>query len=534
MKTGGSRPKRRLLSPLTRRILAINLVAPALLVAGLLYVDEYRDALVEAQVDALFAQGELMAGALGEAAIAPADGPPELYAELARGIVRRLGSTSGTRVRLYDAEGYMVADSQMLEAAGREVLILPLPAPEQPPTLGQRIWHGIDDLMDRIQGARGTARYRERRDADSETREVATALTGEPAALVSEGRDGQLRITIALPVTGLRTVVGALALSVDSTLIDARVREERLGILRLLALALIVTVVLSLYLAGTIARPIRRLALAAQRVRGSGRQRAQIPVFPRRSDEISELADALRAMTEALYGRIDAIAAFAADVAHELKNPLTSIRSALETLERTTDPERRARLMDIVQHDIRRMDRLISDISDSSRLDAELARAEARPIDLAAFMDAMVAAYREVAGEGAPAIELSFANLPLRANAIETRLGQVLRNLLDNAMSFSPPGGMVRVRARRDGGQIVITVDDEGPGIPPDKLEAVFDRFYSERPKGEAFGRHSGLGLSIARQIVTALGGTLNAANRTDDGGKVLGARFAATLPALD
>jgi two-component system sensor histidine kinase ChvG len=531
--TAAYRRGRRLVSPLTRRILAINLLAPVLLVVGLLYTDQYRDALVEAQIDALFAQGELMAGALGEAALTPVDSPPELGAELSRQIIRRLAATSGTRVRLFDPEGQMLADSAVLFEAGRDVQLLPL---EPPPSPGMvdRVQGWLEGMVALVRPHRDLPPYRESFGGSAEDYpEVIDALTGEPASELRALPDGAVVVSVAVPVQGLRTVVGALLLSVDSTGLDGRVRDERLTILKLFALVLVVTVLLSLYLGGTIGRPVRRLAAAANMVRSGGNRRVSIPDFGGRRDEIGELARALGDMTDSMYRRLDAIESFAADVAHELKNPLTSIRSAIETLERTQDASRRARLLAIVQDDIARMDRLISDISDASRLDAELSRAELAPIDLSALLTALVGAYRDVHELPDGRLVLQLPENPVRVAGIETRLGQVLRNLLDNALSFSPPGTAITVSLRRDGAQAVLAVEDRGPGIPQDRLESVFDRFYSERPKGEAFGKHSGLGLSISRQIVQAFGGVIAAANVTGPAGEPLGARFTVSLPAL-
>ncbi|MEO0035922.1 MAG: hypothetical protein RLZZ501_1945, partial [Pseudomonadota bacterium] len=292
-------------------------------------------------------------------------------------------------------------------------------------------------------------------------------------------------------------------------------------------LSLALTVGLSLYLAGTIARPVRRLALAAERVRHGQGRAALIPDLSRRGDEIGELSVALKEMTEALWRRMDAIEAFAADVAHEIKNPLTSLRSAVETAARIEDPDRRRRLMAIIQDDVGRLDRLISDISDASRIDAEMSRAEAGAVAVAAMLDTLFEVYRVTRAESGPTFTLDRpANDPLTVWGIESRLVQVLRNLITNAMSFSPPGGVIRLVACRGGGWVRVTIEDQGPGIPPNKLDAIFDRFYSERPEGEKFGTHSGLGLSISRQIVEAHGGRIRAENRAEGG-----ARFIVELP---
>ncbi len=324
--------------------------------------------------------------------------------------------------------------------------------------------------------------------------------------------------------------------------------------------------VLSLSLANTIAEPVRKLAEAAERVRRGIKSRQQIPDFTNRSDEIGHLSGALRDMTQALYNRIDAIESFAADVAHELKNPLTSLRSAVETLPRVKSGPSRDRLLAIMQHDVRRLDRLISDISDASRLDAELARGDAGPVDMAALLRAVVAMAADSPRGDRAALRLTIEEAAPKAKAsayvvfgYDSRLAQVITNLIDNACSFSRPGGEVRIalsRARGEatpegepaGDQVVVTVDDDGPGIPPHALERIFERFYTDRPE-QGFGQNSGLGLSISRQIVQAHGGRIWASNRPasaetaattadeDEAGVVrhgAGARFVICLPAIE
>jgi two-component system sensor histidine kinase ChvG len=336
--------------------------------------------------------------------------------------------------------------------------------------------------------------------------------------------------------------------------------------LRFFLVLAVVMLVLSLSLANTIAEPVRRLADAAERVRRGIRSRQQIPDFTARSDEIGHLSRALRDMTQALYNRLDAIESFAADVAHELKNPLTSLRSALETLPKVNRDHSRDRLIAIMQHDVRRLDRLISDISDASRLDAELARGEAGPVDVAALLGAVVSMAQD-SSRGGARVELSIpvrrgknASVDYFVLGHDSRLAQVVTNLIDNACSFSEPGGIVRVALERtsarkepEGKQfvhnVVVTVDDDGPGIPPHALERIFERFYTDRPS-QGFGQNSGLGLSISRQIVEAHGGRIWACNRQAELARVpveppehsdsdetvrhgAGARFVVELPAF-
>jgi two-component system sensor histidine kinase ChvG len=321
--------------------------------------------------------------------------------------------------------------------------------------------------------------------------------------------------------------------SQDAMGIEFAIRDLRLKVLAIFALALVVTTLLSFYLAGTITHPIHRLAAAAERVRrGHGRESQQIPNFASRGDEIGDLSGALREMTDALHERMDATERFAADVSHEIKNPLTSLRSAVETAARLKDPEQQKQLMGIVLEDVQRLDRLITDISNASRLDSELSREELGPVDIGRMLMALVDVHAVTSEKEGPAITLDLSERDgLEIVGSESRLVQVFRNLLGNAVSFSPAGGTITVTVSETDRVITIAVEDEGPGIPESKLEAIFDRFYTERPEGEKFGTHSGLGLSISKQIVEAHHGAITAENRGQDSKTGSGARFMVTLP---
>ena len=343
-----------------------------------------------------------------------------------------------------------------------------------------------------------------------------------------------------MPVQRSLAVRGALLLSTQGGDIDHMVEAERLAVVKVFVVAAGVMVVLSVLLAGTIAGPVRRLAAGAESVRRRIRSRVEIPDFTNRRDEIGHLSGALRDMTGALYSRIEAIESFAADVAHELKNPLTSLRSAVETLPLAKTEQSRARLLAVIEHDVRRLDRLISDVSDASRLDAELQRQEAAPVDLVRLLTTVLTIANEIRRENNVKVTLAFEGGGPRAFLVpghDSRLGQVLNNLIDNARSFSAEAGNVRVICRRLRDQVEIVVDDDGPGIRPDALEKIFDRFYTDRPE-QGFGQNSGLGLSISRQIVEAHGGRIRAENRVgispeaSSEPKVLGARFVVRLPA--
>ena len=532
---GKNRP-RRLLSPLTRRILAVNVLALALLGGGLLYLGQYRDNLIDAELKALGVQAEMFAAALGEGAVV-ADSPSgqRLASEIADQIVRRLVETTGTRARLFRNNGTLVADSRRLMGPGGIVHIEELPPPGDNGGIFPAALEIYDRLARRLTRQEALPLYKEKlRQHARDYPEVTSALSGYSSHAVRSAGGDSMILSVAVAVTRYKQVLGALMLTRGSHTIDNALLEVRLDILKIFAGVLAVTILLSVYLASTIVRPIRRLAEAAERVRRDHGRHQVIPDFAGRNDEIGDLAESLSEMTEALWRRMDEIENFAADVSHEIKNPLTSLRSAVETAARLKDPEQQRKLMTIIQDDVGRLDRLISDISDASRLDAELSRAETGPVDVGAMLATLADIHRTAAGDGLRIhFEITATNDgPLMVDGIEGRLGQLFRNLFDNAISFSPKDGTIRITASLDDGWIRIDLDDDGPGLPAGKEEAIFERFYTQRRESEKFGTHSGLGLSISKQIVDAHGGQLSAANRTRPDGSVLGARFTVRLPA--
>ena len=520
--------RRRRFSTLTLRVLAPNVLALGVLVGGIFYLDQYRDGLIDAKIAAMQSQAEVIAGALGESALVGPEDRRRLERNTAARIVRRLVVPTNTRARLYLPNGGLLADSRELVAAGRQVHLRYLP-PADPSDRALAFFNKVYDwLLPRLPSGPAFPPYRERLgSALDDYPELGVAMGGEVGGAIHTFKEDTLILTVAVPVQQLRRVVGALLLSADSADIEEGVRNARFAILQASALALSVTVLMSFFLAGTIAGPVRRLAAAADRVRRWRGRRAEIPDLSHRRDEIGDLSVALHEMTEALYGRLDAIEVFAADVAHEIKNPLTSMRSALETINRTNEPGQKSRLMAVIAQDIRRMDRLISDISNASRIDAEMAREETESVDLAALLQTLIA-MRQL-DDGAPDPKFSLQldpGEPILINGLPSRLGQVVDNLVGNALSFSPRNGKIKLSLERRDGMALLVVEDDGPGIPPGREEAIFQRFYSQRPAGEAFGEHSGLGLSICRQIIEAHGGTIGAQNRINGG-----ARFTVRLP---
>ena len=552
-------------SSLTRRIVSLNVAGLLALSISIIFLSQFRAGLIDARVQSLLVQGQIIAGAIAASATVETDssitidpdklldlqpgesyGPSEeaLYGinfpinpERVAPVLRRLVSPTKTRARIYDRDGVLLVDSRNLFGRG-DVLRFDLPPPNaEKPGLFERVfiavrrWLGRGDLpLYRELGAGNGRGYPE----------VARALNGQNASMVRINDRGDVIVSVAVPVQRFRAVRGALMLSTQGADIDDMVEAERLAILKVFLVAAAVTVVLSILLAGTIAEPVRRLADAAESVRRRIRSRVEIPDFTRRRDEIGHLSGTLRDMTNALYSRIEAIESFAADVSHELKNPLTSLRSAVETLPVAKSDESRARLLAIIQHDVKRLDRLISDISDASRLDAELQRQETAPVDLAKLLSTLVAVANEVKRDDGVKVTLRFEGGGMRsfqAPGHDSRLGQVVDNLIENARSFSPPGGTVRITSRRHKSSIEICVDDDGPGVQPDALEKVFERFYTDRPH-QGFGQNSGLGLSISKQIVEAHGGAIWVENRIGTPGAdgtptVRGARFIVRLPAM-
>jgi len=551
-------------SSLTRRIVVLNLTGLVALSIGIIVLSQFRAGLIDARIQSLLVQGQIIAGAIASSATVETDssitldpdkllnlhpgesyGPNEdaLYGldfpinpERVGPILRRLVTPTKTRARIYDRDGFLLIDSRNLFGRG-DILRYDLPPPsaEKPGFLERafialRMWLGRGDLpVYHELGAEEGKGYSE----------VTRALDGHNASMVRINERGDVIVSVAVPVQRFRAVRGALMLSTQGADIDDMVEAERLAILKVFLIAAAVMVVLSILLAGTIAEPVRRLADAAEAVRRRIRARVEIPDFTTRRDEIGHLSGTLRGMTDALYSRIEAIESFAADVAHELKNPLTSLRSAVETLPLAKSDESRARLLTVIQHDVRRLDRLISDISDASRLDAELQRQVAAPVDCAKLLTTLVAVANEVKREDCVKVTLRFEGGGAHSFQVpghDSRLGQIIDNLIENARSFSPAGGTVRVNCRRLRHFIEIFVDDDGPGVRPEVREKIFERFYTDRPH-QGFGQNSGLGLSISKQIVEAHGGAIWVENRTgaasaDGGPCILGARFIVRLPA--
>lgn len=552
---------------LTARIVLLNLLGLIILVAGILYFNQFRQGLIDARVQSLTTQAQIIAAAVSgsatvdtgsividpdsladtsEEALIETEQPDSLDfpidPETAGPVLKRLLANTTVRARIIDKDGNLIVDSRFLSPRGDVVQT------ELPPLDGEGGGFSPKAFWQRVTAALFSYDYPWQPDYGfdngKEFPEVAAALNGAKVSLVRLNDRSQIVVLVAVPVQRYRAVLGALVLSTSGGEIDDVLRAERQVVLMTFGFVALVTILLSILLASTIALPLRRLAAAAERVRRGINKRVEIPDFSARGDEIGDLSGAIRDMTNALYSRIAAIEAFAADVSHELKNPLTSLRSAVETLAYAKTDEQRTRLVDIVKHDVKRLDRLITDISDASRLDAELARGEAQALDLSQLLETIVSYSNDTRKDHQAEVELEVAKPPQgmdRTQAYtvmghDSRLGQVVRNLVDNARSFTKPGSKISIRIKRTGPDVEFRVEDCGPGISPDNLERIFERFYTDRPEG-SFGSNSGLGLSISQQIVDAHRGRIWAENRyakSEAGSdrQVIGARFTVRIPA--
>lgn len=497
---------------LTRRILAVNILALALLAGGFFYLDSYRTRIVDARLEQSERELTLLALSLERA-------PRDRW----NGLIAAYSRQTDDRVRLYDASGRRIADSFTMDAPRYR-----LRNPESE-SWERKVARALDKIIDRIVWAELPPDFAEPAiDIAQKWPELVKAeSSGKGQSVFRYAPDRTPMISAAISMGPGKPALLATENARDITRI---VRAERFRLGVVLAVAFLISILLSLFLARTIVRPLRRLARAAVRVRLGRAREVTVPRLPSRQDEIGLLARALSDMSHALRQRIDATEAFAADVTHELKNPIASLRSALEALSTVEAPELRAQLMDIAQDDVRRLDRLVTDIAEASRVDAQLSRTKFHAVDLGLTIERLVAG-REARGIPRD-IRLAFAR-PRKGVAVvlgdEQRLLRVIENLVDNAISFSPPGSLVQIIATRVDDDVLISVEDEGPGVPETERETIFRRFHSVRPTEEEFGKHSGLGLAIARSIVEGHHGTISIGDRHD---QAHGARFEVRLPA--
>jgi two-component system, OmpR family, sensor histidine kinase ChvG len=550
-------------SSLVRRILLVNLAGLVALLLGFLWLNQTRIGVIDARVQSLQVQGEIIAAALAGTAVVDGNTimiDPERLLELQAGetiqsdpqstlefslnperiapVIQRLVTPAGLRARVYDRDGSLLLDTRNFFGRGN-ILSSDIPAPSKDATVFQRSWSVLKRQFGRTQLPTLDEALSGRPSSF-----IQRAISGNSTPVIQVNAVGETIVTYYLPIQRLKSIRGALQLSTQDGDIDEVIAKERLNIFLLFLVVTAVMSLVSFFMANTIAKPVERLAVAAERVRRSIKQRQDLPDFSDRSDEIGNLSVALRDMTNALYNRIAAIETFAADVAHELKNPLTSLRSAVETLPIVKTDDARSKLLSVIQHDVRRLDRLISDISDASRLDAELAKADTAPVDMKALLEAVVALSNDnrlpdQAKTNLQILPPSQAVKQLKADYLaktnffvsghDSRLAQVFTNLLDNAKSFAPKGTDIVVELQQTADQVIIRVVDEGPGVPEAVRERIFERFYTDRPIEQGFGQNSGLGLAISRQIVEAHQGKITCTNTSHRGG----ACFAVSLPNL-
>ena len=495
---------------LAHRILAVNILTLALVALSVLYLDAFRNQLSKERIRQTKREAVIAANML-EAVPAPARG--RALAEAAR--------SSRSRIRLYDGRGRLAADSWRLTGPTYE---LRDPATQD---WSKDAARALDRGFNALVGAEPVEDFAEPAadGLDAWPEALEAKASGKVESQVRNAPDLTPVFSAAAPADG-----GVLLVTANDRNFTRTVRSQRSALAIAMAFATILSILLSLFLARTIVRPLRRLALAAHRVRLGRAREVKVPRLPSRSDEIGLLARAVSDMSQSLRLRIDNIEAFAADVTHELKNPLASLRSALDSLDRVDDPKLQERLIEVAREDVVRLDRLIGDISEAARTDAELARAAFEPVDLGSLIEQLVAGWENRREKGN--VRIAFAR-PRRASAVvlgkPDRLARAIDNIIDNAIGFSPPGGLVEIAAARVEDKVRIRIDDEGPGVPGEAREAIFNRFHSVRPEGENFGRHSGLGLAIARAIVEGHDGEIDVQDRDD---APSGARFTICLPA--
>ncbi len=529
--------RKRRVSPLTIKILSINVIAIFVVFTAVLHLDRYEDSLIQTELEGLERQATLFANALSEVAVARNPGTQNYLSITAvQNVIDRSALDSPARSRVFGTGGELLADSYRLPGRVPSVTTKPL-ASVSPNIFFQKFLDKFFQDFFYSTTQQHVPNYQQHTIQLAQAfPEVISALRGSSIKTVKATTTGRKLLTVAMPIRKkYKPVLGVLLLSSDDKNINVAFNSYQKELIIAVAIAILITSALSLYLSRSITRPIRRLASAAEKIRSDRNGRHEISEVSERNDELGELSKALTQMTDDLWQRLDAIEKFAADVAHEIKNPLTSIRSAVETASKIKDNEKRDKLLALILDDVHRLDRLITDISDSSRLDTELSREKFTAIDIGKLLLAFyeLRTSQKKFGEKNLTLDIMEGNAELLILGHEIRIVQVIDNIVDNAITFSPPHGNINIVVSADTKSVTITIDDQGPGIPKGKLDAIFDRFYSERPPTEKFGLHSGLGLSICKQITEAHNGEITAENRLDHQSITKGARFIITLPRV-
>jgi two-component system sensor histidine kinase ChvG len=522
---------------LAAQILVFNMLALVFFVGGVYWVQTARVSLVEERLKSLSGQARIVAAALAAYASrgdGDEDTATDVDANKATSVLNLLVGPTGMRARIFARDGTPIQDTRFI-LTRNQVQREDLPAPGSSDVLGT-VERGLKSGLYSLRPGkeRPPVVNDEPLQNGQNYEEVVRVLnSGEAGTAERINAQGNLIVSVAVPIKRLQFIMGVLMISTEAGDIDDALGQEWMQLLAAAGVAFLVLAAASVFLLFRITGPLRQLAEGADVVRRGERELEAIPNLSRRADEIGDLSMALRSMTAALYSRMDAIEQFAADVAHEIKNPLTSVASAVETLRRATDEDKRVKLMAVIRDDVRRLNRLITDISDASRLDAELSRERAGDVDLVALIDAVSQMFENTDAPEAPRIVVDIPrDGTLVVRGLDGPLAQVFRNVIENAMSFSPKGGEIRIAARTANGRAIFTIDDQGQGIIPEgNLEAIFRRFYTERPASHGFGKNSGLGLSISRQIIEVHNGRISATNLRADDGTVKGARFTIELP---
>ena len=527
----------RKVSPLTLKIWSINIIAIFVILIAVLHLDRYEDSLIQSELEALEHQAELFANALSEVAVKNEPGIHSYLSSIAvQNVINRSALRSPARSRVFDTAGRLLADSQELPGRVPSVITKPL-ASVFPDIFFQKFFNDFfQQFFNSSIQVRRPINEAHKIQLAHTFPEVISALKGSSIKTVKLRETGESLLTVAVPIQKYKRVLGVLLLSVKDEKVDAAFSSYQKELIIAVVIALVITSALSLYLSRSITKPILSLASAAEKIKNDRSGRSEIPEVSKRDDELGDLSRALIEMTNNLWQRLDAIEKFAADVSHEIKNPLTSIKSAIETATKIKDSGKRDQLLTVILDDVNRLDRLITDISDSSRLDAELSREKFEAIDIESLLLAFhqLRKFQKRFEQKSLTLNIEKGEKQLLILGHESRIVQVIDNIVNNAITFAPVNSNINISVSADTTDVKITIDDEGPGIPENKLDAIFERFYSERPAAEKFGLHSGLGLSICKQIVEAHNGKIFAKNRTGYQNDITGARFIITLPIMN
>ena len=527
----------RKVSPLTLKIWSINIIAIFVILIAVLHLDRYEDSLIQSELEALEHQAELFANALSEVAVKNDPGIHSYLSSIAvQNVINRSALRSPARSRVFDTAGRLLADSQELPGRVPSVITKPL-ASVFPDIFFQKFFNDFfQQFFNSSIQVRRPINEAHKIQLAHTFPEVISALKGSSIKTVKLRETGESLLTVAVPIQKYKRVLGVLLLSVKDEKVDAAFSSYQKELIIAVVIALVITSALSLYLSRSITKPILSLASAAEKIKNDRSGRSEIPEVSKRDDELGDLSRALIEMTNNLWQRLDAIEKFAADVSHEIKNPLTSIKSAIETATKIKDSGKRDQLLTVILDDVNRLDRLITDISDSSRLDTELSREKFEAIDIESLLLAFhqLRKFQKRFEQKSLTLNIEKGEKQLLVLGHESRIVQVIDNIVNNAITFAPVNSNINISVSADTTDVKITIDDEGPGIPENKLDAIFERFYSERPAAEKFGLHSGLGLSICKQIVEAHNGKIFAKNRTGYQNDITGARFIITLPIMN